>query len=62
VVFEPAAQSHGHFLCKRCGKILDVDYTLRPSTLRKLAKKGGIQIEDASVMLRGTCADCAGRT
>jgi Fe2+ or Zn2+ uptake regulation protein len=58
-LFEPIAPPHGHFLCKECGKVSDLDFTLRQSTLRKLSEQHGLTIDDASVVLRGTCADCA---
>jgi Fe2+ or Zn2+ uptake regulation protein len=60
-LFEPAAPAHGHFLCKECGKVSDLDFTLRPATLRKLSEQHDLTIEDASVVLRGTCSDCAPR-
>jgi Fe2+ or Zn2+ uptake regulation protein len=60
-LFELAAAAHGHFLCKECGKVSDLDFTLRQATLRKLSEQHGLAIDDASVVLRGTCADCAPR-
>jgi Fe2+ or Zn2+ uptake regulation protein len=60
-LFEPPAPSHGHFLCKECGKVSDLDFALRQATLRKLSEQHGLTIDDASVVLRGTCADCAPR-
>jgi Fe2+ or Zn2+ uptake regulation protein len=60
-LFEPAAPSHGHFLCKDCGKVSDLAFALRPATLRKLSEENGLTIDDASVVLRGLCSDCAPR-
>jgi Fe2+ or Zn2+ uptake regulation protein len=60
-LFEPTAPAHGHFLCKECGKVSDLDFTLRPATLRKLSEQHDLTIDDASIVLRGTCSDCAPR-
>jgi Fe2+ or Zn2+ uptake regulation protein len=60
-LFEPAAPAHGHFLCKECGRVSDLDFILRPSTLRKLSEQHDLTIDDASIVLRGTCSDCAPR-
>ncbi|HWE72791.1 MAG TPA: transcriptional repressor [Stellaceae bacterium] len=60
-LFEPTAPSHGHFLCKECGRVSDLDFTLRPATLRKLSEEHDLTIDDASVILRGLCSDCAPR-
>jgi Fur family transcriptional regulator, ferric uptake regulator len=60
-LFEPTAPSHGHFLCKKCGKVSDLAFALRSATLRKLSNQHGFEIDDASVVLRGTCSDCAPR-
>ena len=49
-LFEPAAPAHGHFLCKECGRVSDLDFILRPSTLRKLSEQHDLTIDDASIV------------
>lgn len=62
-VYEPARTDHAHFLCTGCGRVDDVDYTLAPAELEALAAARGIEVSEATLTLRGTCARCrpAGR-
>lgn len=57
-VYEPARTNHAHFLCTDCGRVDDVDYALAPTELDALAAARGIEISEAMLTLRGTCAHC----
>ena len=53
--YEYASERHGHFLCSRCGKILDVDI----SSIELPKSLTGIS--DISITFNGVCPDCAKR-
>ncbi len=57
--WEKAMQEHHHhFLCRRCDRLIDIQIYSRD--LLGLVPDGYI-LEDHDVLLRGLCADCAGK-
>jgi len=59
VYFDPTTSTHGHFLCKRCGKLIDInidkDELLNsdPEVHDEIAN-----IDDAEIFFYGLCKDC----
>lgn len=59
-LYELAERRHHHFVCRRCGRILDVPCLagrrpcLRPAEL-------DVEVEEAQVIFRGRCRACAGQ-
>lgn len=59
VYFDPTVGTHGHFLCKRCGRIIDIEIdegSLYKST--SSAKNDISTIEHAEIFFYGLCSDC----
>lgn len=58
--FDPDAGTHHHFVCTRCGRILDVE----PDTLPPVTAPAGVPgvgtVTSARYDLRGLCETCAG--
>lgn len=52
-------RSHHHFLCKKCGKITDVDVTCPFSEGKK--SQHGHRIEEVHGYFKGLCKDCLKR-
>lgn len=50
--YEAADRPHHHFVCRVCGRVLDVE-----GPVPRLDVPGAT-VESASVLLRGVCADC----
>ena len=48
-------ESHHHFLCKRCGSILDIEIRCRYADV---AEVEGHRVEDIHGYFKGTCKDC----
>ena len=46
---------HHHFLCKKCGKIIDIDRTC--PHIEKIRKEG-YQIDEAHGYFKGICKEC----
>jgi len=57
VLYETAADPHHHFVCRSCGRIIDVA-CLTDETPCLHAEVAGAVIEQADVTLRGLCTDC----
>jgi Fe2+ or Zn2+ uptake regulation protein len=54
--FCPNMTEHGHFHCRRCGTIYDVDF---PTELAGLVLPHGFQPQHNELIIHGICAACA---
>lgn len=59
VVYEPAGEWHHHFVCRRCGAVLDVPCAAAARPCLTPDTKVGV-VEEAQVIYRGLCTTCAG--
>jgi Fur family ferric uptake transcriptional regulator len=57
VVYEVADTWHHHFVCRQCGEVCDVPCLVGETPCLTPAEDLG-QIEEAQVILRGTCRRC----
>ena len=60
VYFDPATETHVHFLCKRCGKIIDLE--LDEENIFRSASSGKeniCSVEHAELFFYGLCSDCS---
>ncbi len=57
VRFDPNTGSHHHFVCRKCGKVEDVDREL-VGGMKLGSLSGGQKVELFEVTLRGLCAGC----
>lgn len=56
--FDPNLEPHHHFVCRRCGRVEDVDYdAVAPQPQCTLP--GRHVVESFELTLRGLCASCA---
>lgn len=49
---------HDHLVCMRCGKVVEFFDELIETRQREIARREGFRIQDHSLILYGTCADC----
>lgn len=60
--FDANIRAHHHFMCERCGRIIDVDATLAEPQARALtarvASRTGFSVTDHRVELFGRCQEC----
>jgi Fe2+ or Zn2+ uptake regulation protein len=59
-VYDPRTEDHHHLVCRICGEIVDVDAPVDRADLLAAARKLGFAPDDAQVVVRGVCANCAG--
>jgi Fe2+ or Zn2+ uptake regulation protein len=57
VRFDPNTSNHHHFVCRRCGKVEDIESELLGSILPH-SLPGNQQVENFELVLRGLCANC----
>ena len=50
---------HGHLICRRCGKLFDLDPALAVNLQRELAQCSGFAVDLAGHALYGVCEHCA---
>jgi Fe2+ or Zn2+ uptake regulation protein len=60
-LYDPRRDPHHHFVCRRCGKVEDLDAELDVSGALRRARRAGFQPDGAELVLTGLCADCVGR-
>lgn len=59
VYFDPETATHGHFLCKKCGRLVDLDIDEEGLYSSATDGEDGIaQIERAEIFFYGLCSDC----
>ena len=59
VYFDPTFATHGHFLCKKCGKLVDINIDEDNLFRSASASQNNIaQIEQAEIFFYGLCSDC----
>jgi Fe2+ or Zn2+ uptake regulation protein len=58
VLYDPRTDAHQHFLCRDCGRVVDVDAALGERRLLAAARAAGLEVDGVEVTLRGLCADC----
>jgi Fe2+ or Zn2+ uptake regulation protein len=58
VLYDPRTDAHQHFLCRNCGRVLDVDAALGERRLLAAARAAGLEVDGVEVTRRGLCADC----
>lgn len=59
ILYEPAGSRHAHFACDRCGRTLDIAFTLPQTSLDTLARQHGVVISAETIAFRGLCSRCS---
>lgn len=50
--FDGVTKPHAHFMCKCCGRIIDIDLPQYPQV------PGGFDVQDTQVYFKGVCNSC----
>jgi len=59
LVWDTRADAHHHMICRRCGRIEDMETPLDLEPARRSAARSGFQPDLAEVVVSGLCASCA---
>ena len=60
ICFDGNVTPHAHFMCRRCGKLLDVDLT--EGAVDYLPESKEFRVEETHVYYKGICKSCAEKT
>jgi len=58
LLFDPRPEEHAHALCRRCGRVEDVEARADLSAALAGAGRVGYEPHGAEVLVTGLCADC----
>jgi Fe2+ or Zn2+ uptake regulation protein len=58
-LFDARLDPHQHAVCRRCGRVQDVDGLLDASTLLRAAGERGFHADSAELIISGLCEECA---
>ncbi|MDO5115800.1 MAG: Fur family transcriptional regulator [Synergistaceae bacterium] len=59
VYFDPTTDTHGHFLCRSCGKLFDIPVDEADIFKSAVTERENIaQIERTEIFFYGLCTDC----
>ncbi len=58
-LYDPRAQPHQHMVCRRCGRIDDLDGEVDTAEVRQRATDAGFHPDAVQVVIGGLCAACA---
>jgi len=61
VVFDSRTEPHAHAVCRRCGKMADIEGTVVPDDALALAGADGFVPDHAQVVVWGLCRACTGQ-
>jgi Fur family peroxide stress response transcriptional regulator len=58
--FDPKSGLHHHFLCRKCGRIIDIEFACPPDCpVATAGKIQGCTVEEVQAYLYGLCSKCA---
>jgi Fe2+ or Zn2+ uptake regulation protein len=59
LLWDTRADAHGHMICRRCGRIDDMEIPVDLERARRAAARSGFAPDRAEVVVSGLCASCA---
>ena len=59
-VYDPRTDAHHHAICRRCGRITDIEAPVDASAAEAAAARAGFRADHGELQLSGLCAACAG--
>lgn len=58
-LYDAGLAPHQHAVCRRCGRVQDVDGRLNANSFFAAAEAGGFRPHGAELIISGLCAECA---
>jgi Fe2+ or Zn2+ uptake regulation protein len=59
LLWDTRGDDHHHLVCRRCGRVEDIEARLDLDRARASARKAGFEPDRAEVVVSGLCASCA---
>jgi Fe2+ or Zn2+ uptake regulation protein len=57
-LYDARTAPHQHTVCRRCGRVEDLDGDVETASLLRAAEAAGFRAEGAELVISGLCADC----
>jgi Fe2+ or Zn2+ uptake regulation protein len=58
-VYDPRTDAHHHVICRRCGRIEDLEAPVDTAAAARAAERAGFAVDHGELQLSGLCAACA---
>ncbi|MFL5861783.1 MAG: Fur family transcriptional regulator [Solirubrobacteraceae bacterium] len=58
-LYDARTEPHQHTVCRRCGRVDDLDYELDIGSLAQASAHAGFRVHAVEVVISGLCANCA---
>ncbi len=58
-IYDPRTEPHQHAVCRRCGRLEDLDVELDASGALRAARRKGFRPDRPELIVSGLCAGCA---
>ena len=59
--FDAVVAPHYHFLCRKCGVVMDLPLKPMPETERYAEEAAGVKVDSHMIYMYGTCTECLGK-
>ena len=59
IVYDPRTEAHHHAICRRCGRMEDIEAPVDIRAVEAAAAKAGFRADHGELQLSGLCAACA---
>lgn len=56
--FDPITTPHDHFICRKCGSLIDLEGSQNARLIREAQKNFDGRIDDQRTYFYGTCSEC----
>jgi Fe2+ or Zn2+ uptake regulation protein len=58
-LYDARAEPHQHTVCRRCGRVDDLDVDIDASAIEQASVRAGFRAHGVEVVISGLCPDCA---
>src|SRR6185437_17170699 len=58
-LYDARPEPHQHTVCRRCGRVDDLDGEIDATVLRRASARAGFSAQAVEVVVSGLCAECA---
>ena len=58
-VYDPRTDAHHHVICRRCGRMQDIEAPVDAAPAEAAAAAAGFTVDHRELQLSGLCRDCA---
>jgi Fe2+ or Zn2+ uptake regulation protein len=61
-LYDARTEPHQHTVCRRCGRVDDLDGEIDTAALEQAAARAGFRAQSVEVVISGLCPECAAAT